>query len=314
MEHPHLTPALSPLLRRLRNAEREKRSPRLGEMATHGYSSDMNSCLYECSVMHHRFAPKVHHFQHDLFMFYLDLDEVELVAKKIFLFSYNRKNIYSFRDADHEPAGENPLKERLGAFLRQNGIDLGPFARVMLLTLPRIFGYVFNPISIYYCFDEAGKPLCAVAEVGNTFREMKLFLLRREELEAGLTFKKIIPKQFYVSPFSELDLSFDFKLKIPGGKLDVKIDDLDLARRSEAKADGEEKILITTLTGQRAELTNKNLSWFTLKYPLVTVKVIFLIHWHALRLWLKRAPFYRKSENTALQREVLRPHSTLPSK
>jgi hypothetical protein len=251
--------------------------------------------------MHHRFAPKVHRFQHDIFMFYLDLDELDLIAKKILSFSHNRKNLYAFRDADHEPGGEKPLKQRLVAFLQKNGIEPGPFARIMLLTLPRVAGYVFNPISIYYCFDAANQPVGTVAEVGNTFREMKLYLLSPDELVAGGTFRKITPKHFYVSPFSSLNLNFDFQLKIPGERLDVKIDDLDAGK----------KILITTLAGRRAELNNRTLFWFTIKYPLVTAKVIFLIHWHALRLWLKRVPFHCKAENLQLQRGISRARSTL---
>jgi DUF1365 family protein len=254
--------------------------------------------------MHHRFAPQVHHFQHNIFMFYLDLDELENINSEIRLFSHNRKNIYSFRDSDHEPAGACPLKERILSFLEKNGINPGPDGRVMLLTLPRVLGHVFNPVSIYYCFDANGTPICSVAEVGNTFRERKLFLVGRDGLGAGDIFNQVVTKHFYVSPFSSLDLRFDFRLRIPGEKLDIIIDDFEDA----------DKILISTLKGRRIPLTNRNLSWLTIKYPLVTLKVIFLIHWHALRLWLKGVPFYRKSENAGLQREVLRPHSTLATR
>ena len=269
--------------------------------ADRGKVDAMNSCLYECSVMHHRFSPKVNHFEYRLFMFYLDLDELDSVAAKVRLFGHNRRNLYNFRDQDHEPAGSDSLKDRIISFLKQNGIEPGQRARVKLLTLPRVLGYIFNPISIYYCFDDTGKPVCAVVEVGNTFHEMKLYLLRRNDLIAHNTFGKIVPKHFYVSPFSSLTLKFDFCLKVPGEQLDIKIDD----------RNGDEKVLISTLTGKRVELNNRNLVGCTVKYPLITLKVILLIHYQALRLWLKRVPFFRKSENIAQQLEVLRPHATL---
>lgn len=251
--------------------------------------------------MHHRFTPKLHHFQHDFFLFYLDLDELEGLNRQLWLFSHRRPNVYQFSERDHEPAGPLALKERIRGYLRENGIEIGPHGRVMLLTLPRVMGYIFNPISIYFCFDSAGQPAAVVAEVGNTFREMKLYLLRAADRQADGAFAKIMPKYFYVSPFSRLDLHFVFHFPVPGAQLRVRIDELD----------GPEQVFASTLTGPRAALTNRRLAWFTVKYPLVTLKVIFLIHWHALWLWLKRVPFHRKVANPGLQRAVLRPHPSL---
>ena len=184
-------------------------------------------------------------------------------------------------------------------WLARNGINFDPRGRIRLLTLPRVLGYVFNPISVYFCFDPAGIPVCAVAEVGNTFGEMKLYLLGPDVLGKDQVFRRITVKNFYVSPFSALDLRFEFKLGVPGEKLALWVDDWD----------GAEKTLVTSLTGRRAPLSNRRLLWLTVKCPLVTLKVISLIHWHALLLWLKRVPFRRKAANPSLQTDVLRPHA-----
>jgi DUF1365 family protein len=262
----------------------------------------MNSCLYECSVMHHRLEPKEHHFRYRIFMFALDLDELDAIAARIPLFSRNRWNLYTFRDDDHLPLGRATLKDNLLAYLAEHGIQLPASARITLVTLPRVLGYIFNPVSFFFCHAADGAPLCAVVQVGNTFGEMKPYLLPAPA--GGNLFRLTTPKHFYVSPFSALDLAFDFKLRVPGEKLDIHIDDRDGARR----------VLLSALTGQRAPLTTARLAWFTLKYPLITLKVIGLIHWHALLLWLKRLPWHAKAAHPEQQREVLRPHASLAGK
>ncbi|MDA1082222.1 MAG: DUF1365 domain-containing protein [Gemmatimonadetes bacterium] len=265
----------------------------------------MNSALYDCRVMHHRFAPKVHRFRYGIFMVALDLDEIDDVAARIPFFSHNALNVYAFHDSDHltlpglEGAG---IKANIVAWLTTQGIRVPPGGRIVLVTLPRVFGYVFNPVSFYYCYEACGRPLCAVAEVGNTFGEMKPYLVAG--WTAGDVFQRRTPKHFYVSPFFDLNVSFQFRLRVPGERLDIHIDD----------HDGENRMLVTSLTGRRAPLSAGRLAWLTLKHPLVTLKVIGLIHAHAVALWIKRVPWHRKADNAAQQRGVLKPHASLAGK
>jgi uncharacterized protein len=269
----------------------------------------MNSCLYECTVMHHRLEPKEHQFDYRIFLAAFDLDEIDGLAAQVPVFSRNRRNLYAFFDRDHlmlpglEKGG---VRENLAAYLAGQGMDLPGTARVLLITLPRVLGYVFNPVSFYFCFSVDGAPLCAVAEVGNTFGEQKLYYL--PELSGGNLFHRLAPKRFYVSPFSELDLVFDLKLRVPGEQLDIHIDD----RVSEAE--GGRRILLSALTGRRVALTTPRLLWYLVKYPFITVRVILLIHWHALWLWRKRLPWYRKAADPHLQEGVLRRHSSIAEK
>ncbi len=265
----------------------------------------MRSSLYECRVMHQRISPRRHGFKYRMFLFALDLDELDEAAQRVKGFAHNRRSLYEFRDTDHivmpgmEHAG---LRANLTAWLASEGMALPSEARVMFLTLPRMLGYIFNPVSFYFCEDAAGTPICAVVQVGNTFREMKPYLIRSPE-SPGL-FRLVSPKHFYVSPYTALDVSFDFKLRVPDDHLEIHIDD----------RDGNQRLLLSALTGKRRALTTGNLLWLTLKCPLVTLKVIFLIHWEALRLWCKRLPFHAKAANPELQRQVMRPHSSIHSK
>jgi uncharacterized protein len=300
----------------------------------------MNSRIYECHVMHARFLPKPHRFVYRIFMLAIDLDELPALHRRLHLFSVNSPNLYSFRETDFLPTTEplhnqspnpichlisdkpsssassssspapapaSPLKARVLAFLGSRGTDLGPHGRIELVTLPRVFGYLFNPVSFYFCYDSAGTCVAAISEVTNTFREMKPYFLgpetfrRAASAAARGTFHLRTPKNFYVSPFSDVDVAFDFNLRPPAASLYVQIDDYA----------GPDRTLTSTLTGPARPLTDSRLAWFLLKYPFITLRIISLIHWHAFVLYLKKIPWFAKAARASDQRDLYRPHASL---
>jgi len=261
-----------------------------------------HSAIYECEVMHHRLTPKKHHFRYRVFYLWLDLDEVEGLSEKLRLFSHNARNVFSFFDGDHLDESAGSIKSRILHWIATQGQDTSSIASVRMLTFPRVFGYIFNPVCFYFCYDADGGVMCSVVQVTNTFHEQKPYLLNQARQGGG--FRLITPKHFYVSPFTTLDLCFDFQLRVPADKLEIRIDD----------REGDKRVLLTMLTGNRKQLTDARLLWFVFKYPLLTLRVIFLIHWHAWLLWLKQTPFHRKAANPDLQRDLLRPHGPNESK
>lgn len=271
-----------------------------------------NSLLYRCRVGHSRLVPKVNKFSYGVYMFYLDLSELDCLSRSLPLFSYNKANLFSFYDSDHlkdfEPSSQSAdsaevlsLTDRLTAYLRENGLQ-AELGRVMLLTYPRIAGYVFNPVSFYFVFDKGERPLASVAEVGNTFGEMKLFYLPCVD---G-SFSLMTPKFFYVSPFGKLSDLFSFRVGLPGERLKISVDTL--------SGEDQSPVLLSAISGESLPFTSFNMFKLFCLYPLVTWKVISLIHWQAFLLWLRKVPFYMKEADRQLQKEVRNRHKSLGPK
>jgi uncharacterized protein len=258
------------------------------------------NALYECSVMHCRLKPKRHAFNYRVFMFSIDIDELPRLASQHFCLGHNRFNLFSIHDEDHITMGQSGgIRANLTSWLAQQGIDCPSDAKIQLITFPRVLGYGFNPVSFYYVTTRTGEPIIAVAEVVNTFREMKLYAM--QSLEADHTWKSRTLKNFYVSPFSDPGDEFDFRLGLPGKDWRVKIDNYC----------NQDLVLLSGINGKSCEISTFRLLFFSLKYPLLSFKIIFLIHWHALLLWIQKVPFLRKSERCEAQVGVMRPHSSL---
>ena len=227
--------------------------------------------------MHHRLRPHRHRFVYRAAYLLLDLDRLAELDRSLRLFSFNRPNLVSFQERDHGARDGSPLRPWVERQLADHGIEMA-VERILLLCMPRWLGHVFNPISIYYCFERGGRLAAVVYEVKNTFGEQHAYVLpigaEREGADAAI--RQSCAKTFYVSPFIEMAARYRFRLGPPGEeRLSVVIQE----------AVKSEPLLVASLTGRRRPLTDRHLLLAGLRNP--THKVLAAIHWEALRLWWK---------------------------
>jgi len=240
-----------------------------------------NSYIYTGTVIHKRFKPKIHTFNYKVFSLLIDLSEIDLLHKTLRLFSYNKFNIISFFNKDHGPRDGSSLKNWVLDNLKKNDIESDD-VKIKLLCYPRIFGYVFNPLSVFYVYDKNSVLIAILYEVKNTFGEQHSYIFKTKK-EQNLI-QHVCKKKFHVSPFIEMNCIYFFRLLKPGNKISVIID----------VQDSEGKILYASQDGVKSELNNNNLFKSYLKHPLMTFKIIIAIHFEAFKLWTKGIKFIKK--------------------
>lgn len=252
----------------------------------------MTSCLYTGWIRHRRHHPRVHDFRYRLVLAYLDLDELEHIDRTVRPFSLNRRNLWSFFDCDHVDGRPGATADKVRRLLGHHGIALDG-GSIRLLTQCRVLGYVFNPISLYYCRDADDVLAAVVAEVSNTFGERHLYLLDgRRNASRGTTARFRVSKAMHVSPFLAMDCVYHFTLAPVAERLSVGI----------VQHEGERRVLDAQLRGRRTPLTTRTVTGMLLRYPFITMKTIAAIHAEAARLYLKGTPFRKHPGPTDAQR------------
>ena len=240
-----------------------------------------NSYIYTGTVIHKRFKPKVHSFNYNVFSLLIDLSELDLMNNNLRIFSYNKFNIVSFYSKDHGPRDGSSLRNWVIENLQKNNIETEGI-QIKLLCYPRIFGYVFNPLSVFYIYNKNSELISILYEVKNTFGEQHTYIFKTKKNENLI--QHICKKKFHVSPFIKMDCIYFFRLLKPGNRVSVIID----------LQDQEGKILFASQDGEKSELNNKNLIRSYIKHPLMSFKIIVAIHFEAFKLWSKGIKFIKK--------------------
>ncbi|WP_018954600.1 DUF1365 domain-containing protein [Thioalkalivibrio sulfidiphilus] len=239
--------------------------------------------IYHTQVMHQRRFPVGYRFVYPVFSLLLDIDRLEETSRESRLFSFERFNLLSVRSRDHGPRDGNPWRPWVEAKLAEHGIRLEGGA-IRLLCMPRVLGYAFNPLSVWFCHHRDGSLRAVICEVSNTFGEHHHYLLH----EAGRPMQNPVRQQrdkiFHVSPFIDMDAEYRFRISVPDEKLRVLIHEYQQG----------ELMLVATQTGEARPFTDTQLLRTWLRMPLMTFKVITMIHWQALKIWLKGARYHSK--------------------
>lgn len=233
------------------------------------------SALFPGHVTHARFKPKAHRLAYSIYSLLLDLDELDVLDKKLRLFSVDRFNLFSFHRGDRGDGSGTGLRQQIENAMTSAGVpaDGGP---IRLLTMPRLLGWAFNPLSVFFCYGNDASLKAILWQVDNTFGQRHSYLI---PVEADGT-KEIVQrcdKAFYVSPFMDMDLRYVFRVIPPGKTLKIVIDTFD----------SEDRVLTARHLARRVELTDAALLRAFFAIPLLTLKVIGGIHWEALKIWLK---------------------------
>jgi len=240
----------------------------------------METCIYKGFVTHRRFKPLRHYFSYKTFSILFDLTELEDLHKKISIFSFNRFNIFSFYNKDHGSRDGNDLTEWVKMNLKKFNLNFN-ISKIKLLCFPRVFGYVFNPLSIFYCYD--GNVLKAILyEVKNTFNEQHTYVFPVNDSSKIIT--QQCNKKFYVSPFIKMDTFYNFRLTEPDESIRILI----------KQTDKEGKILVACQAGKKQAMSLKQLLINFFTHPMMTFKIMVSIHYEALRLWKKGAIFQKR--------------------